>query len=191
MTYVEIGVRCLIGTVFLASSLGKSTGRRAFGEFVGAVRAMPVPLGPLPARPVAVGVLLAEFTVAALLLTPSPAPAVVGALALASGLLTAFTVGIVMSVRRGLATPCRCFGASATPMGTPHAVRNGVLLTASLTGAWTVATVRPAVVEPLGAVAACLMGLALAGLVTAWDTVAELFRPVTPPRPSRRSPGRT
>ncbi|MFD6181487.1 MauE/DoxX family redox-associated membrane protein [Streptomyces goshikiensis] len=185
-TYLEIGTRCLIGTVFLVSSLSKSAGRRAFEEFVGAVRAMPLPLGPLPTGPVAGGVLLAESAVAGLLLAPSPEAAVVSGFVLASGLLAVFTSGILLAVRRGSATPCRCFGASATPMGVIHALRNGVLLTASLTGIWAVAALHPAAADPRATVAAGFTGLVTAGLVAAWDAIAELFRPVTAPRRPRR-----
>ncbi|GAA2230076.1 hypothetical protein GCM10010232_15470 [Streptomyces amakusaensis] len=186
MPYLVIGARCLLGAVFLAAVLGKVAGRGSFGAFVASVRALRV-LRPGLARPVALGVLSAECAVSVLLLAPLPAPAVTAGFLAAAGLLAVFAAGIVRALRRGTAAPCRCFGASAVPLGVRHLVRNAVLAAVAALG--VLAALRPGpvgtvgTVDPGGAAAAVLAGLALGALTAALDDIAELFRPVRTLRP--------
>ncbi|MBP2401047.1 MauE/DoxX family redox-associated membrane protein [Streptomyces syringium] len=177
MGYVALGIRALIGVVFLASSIGKVSGRGAFGRFVSSVGDMRV----VPrhrARAVARTVVCAEFAVWPALTAPVPAVAVAG-FAVAAGLLTVFAAGIALSTRRGARTPCRCFGVTASPLGPRHIVRNLVLTALAVIGAATVlgsGPARPA--ETGGAVVAVSAGLLLGALVAVLDDVLDLFRPV-------------
>ncbi|CAM5304619.1 MauE/DoxX family redox-associated membrane protein [Streptomyces abikoensis] len=173
MGCLAVGIQCLIGVVFLASSAGKVTGRRAFDRFVSSVAGMQV-VSFRSARPVARAVVAAEGAVWVCLAVPVPAATVVG-LALAAGLLAAFTAGIALSLRRGVRTPCRCFGSSASPLGPRHIARNLALTAAAVTGAAAVTAGGTA--APAGAAVAALGGLLLGGLVTALDDILDLFRP--------------
>ncbi|NUR28377.1 MAG: hypothetical protein HOV83_21465 [Catenulispora sp.] len=77
-------------------------------------------------------------------------------------------------LRRGAAAPCRCFGASTTPLGPRHVARNVALIVACLAGlAGSLAD--GALHLPLTLVAAAF-GAALGLLVTRLDDVAELLR---------------
>ncbi|WP_424891604.1 MauE/DoxX family redox-associated membrane protein [Streptomyces sp. XH2] len=174
MGCLAIGIQCLIGVVFLASSAGKVTGRRAFDRFVSSVAGMQV----VPfrsARSVARTVVAAEGAVCVSLAVPVPAATVVG-LAIAAALLAVFTAGIALSVRRGVRTPCRCFGASQAPLGPRHIARNLTLTAAAVTGAAAVTAGGTA--TPGGVAVAVLAGLLLGGLVAALDDILDLFRPV-------------
>ncbi|MET9413954.1 MauE/DoxX family redox-associated membrane protein, partial [Streptomyces klenkii] len=133
MGCLAIGIQCLIGVVFLASSAGKAAGRRSFDRFVSSVAGMQV-VPVRRARPVARTVVAAEGAVCVSLTVPVPAATVVG-LAIAAVLLAVFTAGITLSVRRGVRAPCRCFGASPAPLGPRHIVRNLALTAAAVTGA--------------------------------------------------------
>ena len=55
---------------------------------------------------------------------------------LAFALLAGFTVFLHDVIRRGVAAPCRCFGAASDrPVGWGHLVRNGLLLVLALIAA--------------------------------------------------------
>ncbi|MEU1673621.1 MauE/DoxX family redox-associated membrane protein [Streptomyces roseifaciens] len=174
MGYLAIGIHCLIGVVFFASSLGKSAGRKAFDRFVVSVEGMRI-MPSRRARSVARAVVTAECAVCVSLAVPVTAATVAG-LVTAAGLLTVFTAAIAVSVRRGVRTPCRCFGASASPLGPRHIVRNLALTAAAVTGAAAVAA--PGATAPGGTAVAVLGGLLLGGLVAALDDILDLFRPV-------------
>jgi hypothetical protein len=172
--YLAMGSRALLEAVFLISLVGKVAGRGAFSAFTSSVRGMRV-LPPGLAAPVATLVLAAESTVCVLLAVPVPPTAVVG-FGVAAGLLVTFAVAIVLAVNRGVRAPCRCFGASTIPIGLRHAARNIVLAVIAALGLLASLASGSAHVGGL-AVAACA-GLALGGLVTAFDTVLELFQPL-------------
>ncbi|WP_229398343.1 MauE/DoxX family redox-associated membrane protein [Micromonospora okii] len=184
MPYLALAVRCLIGAVFLASALSKVSGRRALPAFVASLRALRL----LPARavkPVAVLIVATEFTLCGLLAAPVPTAAAVG-LAGAAALLLVFAAGIGTAVRRGTSAPCRCFGASTTPLGGRHVARN--LLLAGIAGLAAPAT-APGVggATPTGLLLAATAGLVVAALVVALDDLAALFTAV-PQRPTGDSP---
>ncbi|MBF6049847.1 methylamine utilization protein MauE [Streptomyces sp. NRRL B-1677] len=174
MGCLAIGIQCLIGVVFLASSAGKAAGRRSFDRFVSSVAGMQV-VPVRRARPVARTVVAAEGAVCVSLAVPVPAATVVG-LAIAAVLLAVFTAGIALSVRRGVRAPCRCFGASPTPLGPRHIVRNLALTAAAVTGA--AAAGAGGTATPGGVAVAVLAGLLLGALVAALDDILDLFRPV-------------
>lgn len=172
--FVEIAVRCLIGVVFLVSSIGKAAGRGSFDGFAASVGGMRV-LPRRVVRPVALVVVAAEYAVWGLLTVPARAATVTGLL-LAMTLLAAFTLAIVLVTRQGARVPCRCFGRSAAPLGIRHAVRNCVLAVLAAGGATVAATSSPVRMEE--AVVAGLAGVVLGVLTVMYDDIVELFRPL-------------
>jgi len=184
---VIIGARCLVGVVFLVSAVTKLRSSAAFAEFVASLRAT----GLVPARwarRVAVAMVLTEAAIPALLAAPvlvevPPLLAAAG-FALAAGLLGVFTAGLGLAVSRGVRTPCRCFGASAAPLGLPQIVRNALLTVTAAAGLVAVLAagsagtgqMHPATVAMAGAV-----GLVLAVLAISFDDLVDLFRPAVRP----------
>lgn len=174
MSYVQIGLRCLVGVVFLVAVAGKVYGRTAFGGFAASVRRM-VPMPAVAVRPVAVAVVASELAVCVLLATPVRPAAEVG-FALAGGLLVVFGAAIALAVRRGTRTPCRCFGASVVPLGHRHVVRN--LALAAVSGAGWLTASAPGTAHPGGFLVAAVTGLVLGTLVAMSDDIVSLFQPV-------------
>ncbi|MFE9613067.1 MauE/DoxX family redox-associated membrane protein [Streptomyces sp. NPDC006012] len=179
MLYVTIGARCLLGGVFLLSVVSKVRGAAAFEAFVVSVRSMTAAPGDR-ARLLAGVVVAAEAVVSVLLLVPVPGPRALGPAA-AAGLLCVFTAAIVSALRRGVRTPCRCFGAASAPTGWRHVVRNTALVCVSVVAAAGTPAFGRA--HPAGTVTAVASGIVAALLVAALDDVAALFgagpRPAT------------
>jgi hypothetical protein len=147
MGYVEVAARLLVATVFAVALAGKVGSGRAYRAFVDSLlqmRVVPV----RAARPAAAASVAAEVAV--------------------------FAVAIAISLRGGNRAPCRCFGASATPLGRRHIVRNTVLVVIALAGLASAAG-GSAVAVP-GAVVAGGAGLVSGILVTAYDDIAALFQ---------------
>ncbi len=130
MEYLVFGCRILLLSVFAISALGKVSGAKAFAAFRQATAQL-VP----PARGIAtwlaVAVIIAELTIAALLGISATAP---GGLAAALALLVVFTVAITTALGRGSRAPCRCIGRSDKPLGARHLARNAALLIVAGTG---------------------------------------------------------
>ncbi|MFG1882104.1 MauE/DoxX family redox-associated membrane protein [Micromonospora sp. NPDC049102] len=173
MHYVAVGAQCVIGVVFIASSVGKVAGRRAFPSFLASLDGTRL-LPPSLVRPAALSVVAAEFGVWVLLAAHRQATVATG-FALAAVLLTVFALGIALVLVRGLRTPCRCFGRSTSPLGLRHVVRNVGLAALALLGA---ATLRTGPVPPEGLAVAVCSGLMLGGLVAVLDDILDLFLPV-------------
>jgi Methylamine utilisation protein MauE len=165
MEYVGVGCASLIGWVFLASAMSKL---RNFGEFTRSLPAL-APVRPGQVRALAMTVVAAEVAVPILLLFPA---AVLYGFALAGALLTGFTAAIGTALRRGRRTPCRCFGASSTPLGLSHLVRNVILIISALAGGLAPAAQSPQAAGLAVAIAAGLLG---AILIVAMDDIAFLF----------------
>lgn len=171
MEYLALGIRCLIGAVFLASFSGKVAGRGAFDRFAASLRDMQV-VPSRSTRSVARYVVAAECAVWVLLAVPERAAAVAG-FVLAGGLLAVFAAGIALSLRQGVRAPCRCFGVSAAPLGPRHVVRNLTLTALAVTGA--AAVPAAGTVGAGGAAVAASAGLLLGALVTVLDDILDLF----------------
>ncbi|TDD05259.1 hypothetical protein E1292_17530 [Nonomuraea deserti] len=123
--------RIVVAGTFLLSLAGKVRGRKAYEEFSRSVATLSMVPGRW-VRPAAMGVIAAEATAALLVALPfRTAPVGFG---VAIGLLTVFTAVIVRAMLSGDRVPCRCFGASVTPLGLPHVIRNLALLAAAITG---------------------------------------------------------
>jgi hypothetical protein len=123
MEYVEFGCRVLLGGVFAVSAGGKGYSRTAFAEFTAATARL-TGARAARARQLAVAVVVAEVAIVLALFVPTLA---LWGFTAGIGLLAVFTAAIVRSLRRGQRAPCRCFGASHTPLGTHHVARNAVL----------------------------------------------------------------
>ncbi|WP_433243203.1 MauE/DoxX family redox-associated membrane protein [Streptosporangium sp. CA-135522] len=175
MEYLEIGGRCLICLVFLVAAVSKVAGHDAFDVFTSSVRDMQL-VRSGGVRRVALLVVAAEFCVCALMVIPVTGSGIAG-FALAALLLTAFAVGIVRVSRRGVRAPCRCFGASAVPLGARHVVRNLALVAVAVSGIAAALSTEGVRLSGETAVAA-LGGLLLGGLVVMLDDVYTLFQSV-------------
>ncbi|NEA35962.1 hypothetical protein G3I17_30575 [Streptomyces sp. SID13031] len=132
-------------------------------------------------RPAARAVVVSELALTVLLLISAAAvvnaalvPVAVIAHAGAAAVLLAFTVAIVLTLRRGGRQPCRCFGAKATPLGPAHIVRNVLLLVVAFGGLATLSGSHS--IEPAGAALAGVAGLVAGLLVTRFDDLTDLFR---------------
>ncbi|GGW40062.1 hypothetical protein GCM10010503_15620 [Streptomyces lucensis JCM 4490] len=168
MLYTAVVCRAFLGFVFGASAFGKLRGRGAFGAFADGLsdlRVVPARL----VRVVAAAVAGAEAVVPPLLLGPATARA---GLALALLLLGAFTLAVVVVLRRGTAASCPCFGASGAPFGARHVARNTVLTAVAAVGLST-AGAGPG--RLAGLLLAVLTGAVLAGLVVLLDDILALF----------------
>jgi hypothetical protein len=109
-------------------------------------------------------------TVVALLTSP-----VIGGL-LAVGLLSAFTVFLVVAIRRGVTVGCGCFGAADDrPVGAPDVARNVGLLTLAGLATSTTSLVRPGWDAVVLAGTVLLLALVATGLVELRHRVGPLW----------------
>jgi hypothetical protein len=160
--------------VFGIAFVGKARGLAEFADSVREMRVLPAGL----AGPAALAVLLAEGVVCGVLLLPFAWTSLVG-FALAGLLLGAFAVGILISLGKGTRTPCRCFGASTTPLGGRHVMRNLVL-----TGICTAGIAASPAGSPefgAGTLLGGFCGLLIGVAVTALDDLVSLLRPLGDP----------
>lgn len=117
---------------------------------------------------------MAAAEAAVVVLLAVPATRTAGFVA-AAALLAVLTAGIAVVLARGTTAPCRCFGASATPLSARHLVRNGVLVVVAVLG--LAAPAGPPGIGP--ALVATLAGAVAGLLVTVADDVVELFAPTS------------
>ncbi|WP_326632754.1 hypothetical protein OIE67_46815 [Nonomuraea fuscirosea] len=168
MVHVLVACQVLLATVFVVSAYSKLRSRAALRSFAAT-------LGSLPGTirfPAALATAVVEVVAAAGLVVLPRAGLAAGGV-----LLVAFSTWIAVSLRGGRREPCRCFGASVTPLGPVHLVRNGLLLLVVGLGAAAAFTGGPVTVAGLAlAVPAGLVG---AVLLIAFDDLADLFLPVS------------
>jgi hypothetical protein len=170
MMLVELGCRAMLVAVLGVAAAGKLRSGALHG-LVAALRGFGVPAG-LARMPLAVLIVGLEATAAALLVV---APAAGYLLAL--GVIAAFTVGLYQVVRSGRQVACRCFGASTTPVGATHLVRNAVILVVICLGLAAAAVAQGAASPlPVRLVAVACGALGGAAIVR-WDDLAYLVRP--------------
>ncbi len=121
MDWLRMSALSALTLVFLASTLSKASPAR-LRAFAGSLPEMGLPSS-WPPMAVASGLMVLELVaIPSLWLSP-----VAGSM-LAMLLLVLFSGSIWLVVRRRKKVFCRCFGASATPVGWIHLGRNGVLL---------------------------------------------------------------
>lgn len=167
--YCALACRMLIGIVFAASAFSKlrsKTEYRAFARWLGQ---LPLP-GPLRGAPAAAAVAVTETAIVVLLI---PAATAAAGLVLSAVTLAAFGAGTLVTVRRGPAIPCRCFGASQSPMSTWHVARD--LLLALLAAAAAVAASTPAP-APGGIALALAVAVTAAVPTVLFDDLLSIFR---------------
>ncbi|MFG3115606.1 MauE/DoxX family redox-associated membrane protein [Streptomyces sp. NPDC048197] len=183
MDILAVACASCLAVVFGAAALGKLRSRDAFSRFTQSLTTMDL----LPAgwvRPCAVLVAASEVAVLLLLLaSPLAVPAGLVGFLLAAGLLLAFTAGAALMVTRGVRAVCRCFGASGTPMGRLHVLRNGVLTLIAAGGALSGSGTGIGAVAPAYGAVAVAGGAVVGALVTRLEDLAALFRPSLPARP--------
>ena len=109
-----------------------------------------------------------EVVIVVVLLLPWTAQA---GLALAAVTLAVFAGGTVSVVRRGVRTPCQCFGASARPLSLRHAWRDLLLGAAAVAGAAS----GGAAARPAAVVLSLAAGLIAAAFVLFLDDITALF----------------
>ncbi|MEV6859801.1 MauE/DoxX family redox-associated membrane protein [Streptosporangium subroseum] len=164
MEYVRVACASLITLVFVTSAVSK------LRDFDGFARSLPA-LAPVRSdlvRPLAMVVAATEMAIPILLVIP---PATSYGFMLGCVLLAAFTTAIAVALRRGRRAPCRCFGASSTPVGPRHLIRNGALLITALLGG-----LAPQGLLPLAGMAvAAAAGLIGAILIVSFDDIVDLF----------------
>ncbi|MFC0112006.1 MauE/DoxX family redox-associated membrane protein [Kibdelosporangium aridum] len=178
MNQVTPGCAVLMCVVFGVSAAGKLGGGRwrAFMASTGLLRLLPPSLRTWAAGAVVVAEPAIAAALAGAVVLGDPVAEVAG-FAGAAALLMVFTGAIVISLRRGDRTPCRCFGAGATPLGWPHVMRNAVLLIVAGVGlAGAAAGGAP---QPGAALVSGVAGGAFGLLLVRFDDLVDLFRPAT------------
>lgn len=155
--YLALGCRWLLAGVFLVSLFGKLRGPAAYTAFVAATASL-LATGTRQAR------VLAPLTIAAEAATIVALGFGRAGLVAAAALLGCFTIELMRAVRRGSAVPCRCFGASTTPVGVHHVVRNVVLIGLAVAAAGFAGDDAP--LDP-GALVVTALAAAVGVLVTA------------------------
>ncbi|MCZ7418850.1 hypothetical protein O7605_04870 [Verrucosispora sp. WMMA2121] len=128
--YISITCSSALAMIFAVSFISKVRSPAAFGSFVTGLSEMRLVAASV-ARPLAVAVVALEAAVPLLLAVPGWRPA---GLALAGGLLTAFTAAIALVLRRQVAASCPCFGSSTRPVGRRQLLRNVLLVTVVVSG---------------------------------------------------------
>jgi hypothetical protein len=162
-----VGCRFLVAVVFVLSVSGKVRSRAGFAGFAGSVGTL-VPWWRSRRRSIAIGVVAVEVVIVVLLAVPATVR--VGA-ALAAVAVFGFTAVIVAGLRRGVAAPCRCFGASTVSLGRRHVVRNGLLMAAVAVAA--ASDQMPS--DPVWLVLAVTAGVIGGVFVALFDELVDLF----------------
>lgn len=173
MSAVELGCRLMLAVVFVLAAQSKVRGRKALADFTQTLGQFGFPRS--WSGPLAITFIIAELACALLLLVAAAA-----GYGLALALLGGFTLGIARVLRGGAKVRCRCFGASDTPMGAAHLVRNGLLLSVALLGAVGHGLgAREPLPVGVGVIAGAV-GLLAGFFVTRWDDLVFLLRGPVP-----------
>ncbi|HZI16600.1 MAG TPA: MauE/DoxX family redox-associated membrane protein [Myxococcus sp.] len=169
MSAVDWGCRLLLAVVFALAAGSKAWSRESFKDFTRTLGSFGVPKA-LEGAPLAAAVVVAEALCVLLLLAAAPA-----GYALALLLLGGFTLGLVRAWRGAEPVSCRCFGASASPVGPAHLARNGLLLSVGVLGmlGHQAGMAGPAPLEV--ALLAGAIGVLAGVFVTRWDDLVFLI----------------
>lgn len=169
MEYVALACRWAISGVFLAAAVSKIRSAPVREAFLSAVSALVPAVRSAPLGVFVVGVELAVAVLVAL-----PWTTTVG-LGLAVGTLIAFSIAILLGLRRGVSVACRCFGWSDAPVSQAHLVRNGALVGIALLGWVTHLAAAGAALHPGGVAVSLAATVVLIVAVTSVDDLAWLF----------------
>lgn len=172
MIAVEIALRTVLAVVFGVAFLSKVVPRRSFQEFSSSLAGIGWLHGQVRT---AVAALIPALEAATVVLLIAPVSLLWG-FAASGILLAAFTLVAGRELARGNQVLCRCFGASASQIGSAQIARNLLLLACSVIG-MLLAFAHDGQASPEAMVLA--IGLAMpAGLaLVRWDDLAELVRP--------------
>jgi len=171
MFYLALACRCMAGVVFAAAAISKVrnvTAYRAFAAWLAGLEVLPAPVR-RPAAPVLIAVEVAVTVTVAL---PPTAPA---GLLLAAVTLAIFAVGAAVMIGRDSTESCQCFGASSTPLGPPHVIRNALGCALAVGGAVFAADAGHPAIHPFPVILSAGCGLVLALLLIFTDDIAALF----------------
>lgn len=127
--YIPLFARSILCMIFVASVVGKARDVAGFRESLQL-------LGLAPKRHASALsglVIAAECLVVVLCAINETARA---GILLGVALLLVFTAVALRASRRGDHVPCSCFGASSTPLGAAHALRNLLIVGLVLPGLW-------------------------------------------------------
>ena len=174
MPYVLLTAQLLLVLVFAWSALSKSTpgSFRAFHTSLAAF----VPFGPATRKRLSAVVVGAELIVAPLIAVP--ATKVLGLLVAAS-ILAVFTIVMVRALRRGVHSPCNCFGSSGDVIAFPHVARNLFLLGTAVAGVALAITQPPTPLSIPHYVVSVLVTAMLVLAIRLTDVIAFLFSPTS------------
>lgn len=179
MQYVLLGCVVCLGAVFAVSAISKLRSRASYAAFIASTREL-LPRPWPPAAHVALTVLVAEVAIVPLLFSVPMA-----GLTVAAVLLLAFSGAIMLAVRRGVRTPCRCFGSSTKPLARLHALRSGVLAALAVTGAVLAGPVSAVNIitglHPAGMAITLLAAGVFAALMIMFDDLVGLFATTATP----------
>lgn len=174
-SYVLIGTRCLLATVFGLACLGKARSASRFRQFATTIERM-TKLPERTAMLLASAIVVCEGTTAVLLAVPLAPPVATTGFVLATGLLAVFVAVVVRAVRGGVLTECRCFGRSGSLMSKAMIVRNLLLMAFAVPGL----AMRPATpaTDLLGLALALIAGAAVAVFFTRYydEVVRAILR---------------
>ncbi|MEU8247918.1 MauE/DoxX family redox-associated membrane protein [Nonomuraea sp. NPDC048916] len=173
MQYLEVACRLLLAAVLIMAAFTKVSGKGAWLAFVHSLRQLDQVPSPL-LQPVALAVVAIEAIVAVLLLVPVRVAGWIG-FALAGCLLLSFTLVIGRALSHGNRAPCRCFGASSTPLGLSHVLRNLMLVCVAVLG--LAGASASGTLDAPYALLAGAGGLVAGILITAFEDIITLIRP--------------
>ena len=176
MVHLALALQWLVAIVFATAAASKLR-RPAYQEFVNSTGRLLPARWKRARRLVAAVVLVAESLVTLLLLLPLNG--VVPGLCMAVVLNTAFAVSTGAALRRGERTPCRCFGASSTPLGRTHVARNLILVACAALALAGRLLLQPLPLRPAGVLCAAAAAVLLAALLVRLDDLVALFGPTT------------
>lgn len=163
-------LKVMLAGVFAIAAASKASSPRqltALGSLVQTVTGRGARAGKVSA----LVLLVAEATVALLLVVGDARPAFAASIVL----LAVLTAGLGVAVDRHADQPCRCFGLSTSPVGARHVVRNVLLMAAAFVG-WLLAgsdDTRLLAVGPV--VLATTAGLVLAALIVLFEDLTAVF----------------
>lgn len=169
MSYVEVGCRVLLVTVFALALWSEVSRREPWARFVRSVRDMT----PWRSNAVPVAVVAGEAAVIVLVATAVRWAGVPWS-ALAAALLDCFAVATALVVWRGAAVPCRWFGGTSdTPMSWTHVIRDLVLTALAVLG--LAASTSLGTADTGTALIAGVSGAALGLLMTCTDDPGQMI----------------
>lgn len=172
MSYLSLGCRGVLVGIFLISLVGKVRSRESYLEFVSATQRL-LATGGTRARGLAPLVVGAEAAVVLALSLPQSGR---GGFALAAGLLCCFSVALIRALRRGFDAPCRCFGASTSPVRGYHVARNGLLVVVAAVGLVNAWASNATHYEAAGVALTGLVTVVWVLIIARLDDLVALFR---------------